>query len=71
MSPTFDSLVDELRRRPTEEKAELKFLLERELIAARRSEILANHAESQKEFRSGNLRFSTSLKELKKALAAK
>jgi len=44
---TFDSLVTEIRGRSADEKAELKLLLERELIGERRREILANASASR------------------------
>ena len=53
MSPSFETLVEEVRTRSIEEKVELKFLLERALIEERR----------------GKLKFSSSIADLKKSLA--
>ena len=70
MSPSFETLVEEVRTRSVEEKEELKFLLERALIAERRREIQANHRRSQGEVKRGKLKFSSSIVDLKKSLAA-
>lgn len=70
MSSNFETLVEEVRSRSTEEKEELKFLIERALVAERRREILVNHRRSQTAFKRGKLKFSTSIDELKKSLAA-
>ena len=70
MSPSFETLVEEVRTRTVEEKEELKFLLERALIEERRDEIRANHRRSQDEVKRGKLKFSSSIADLKKSLAA-
>ena len=70
MSPNFETLVEEVRTRSIEEKVELKFLLERALIEERRSEIRANHRRSLDEVKRGKLKFSSSIADLKKSLAA-
>jgi hypothetical protein len=69
MPPTFDSLVEAIRGRSAEEKAELKFLLERELIEERRREILANANAGRSEEENGTLQFSSKVSELRKSLA--
>lgn len=69
MSPSFETLVEEVRTRSTEEKQELKFLLERALIEERRHEIRANHRRSVDEMKRGKLKFSSSIRDLKKSLA--
>lgn len=69
MPATFDSLVTEIRGRSAEEKAELKFLLERELIEERRREILANANASRDEEENSTLQFSAKVSELRKFLA--
>jgi hypothetical protein len=68
MPATFDSLVTEIRGRSAEEKAELKFLLERELIEERRREIAELASASLQEFERGELKFSSSVDELRKSL---
>jgi hypothetical protein len=70
MNSSFGALVEEVRTRSTEEKEELKFLLERELIAERRREIAANHRRSQAEIKRNAPKFSSSIAELKKSLAS-
>ncbi len=69
MPATFDSLVTEIRGRSAEEKAELKFLLERELIEERRREIFANADASRGEEENGTIQFSSNVSELRKFLA--
>ena len=69
MPATFDSLVEAIRGRSAEEKAELKFLLERELIEGRRREILANANASRDEEEYGTLQFSAKVSELRNFLA--
>jgi hypothetical protein len=68
MEPTFETLVEQVRTRSVEEKEELKFLLERDLVEARREEMNANHRRSQEEFKHGKLKFSSSIDDLKKTL---
>lgn len=69
MSKTFESVVEQARACSTEEKEELKFLLERAIIEERREEIQANHRRSQDELKRGGLKFSSSISQLKKSLA--
>jgi hypothetical protein len=70
MSATFATLVENMRSCSTEEKLELKSLLERALIEERRREIKANGRRSLEELKRGKLKFSSSIGELKKTLAA-
>lgn len=70
ISPSFETLVEEVRTRSIEEKEELKFLLERALVEERRGEIRANHRRSLDEVKRGKLKFSSSIGDLKKSLAA-
>jgi hypothetical protein len=69
MSATFATLVENVRSCSTEEKLELKSVLERALIEERRREIKANGRRSMEEFKRGKLKFSSSISELKKSLA--
>ncbi len=71
MSPSFETLVEQVRTRSTEEKEELKFLLERALIEERRVEIRANHRRSQDEVKRGKLKFSSAINDLKKSVATR
>ena len=69
MSTTFATLVENLRSCSTEEMLELKTVLERALIDERRREIKANGRHSMEELKRGKLKFSSSIRELKKSLA--
>ena len=66
---SFETLVEKVRSCSTEEKQELKFLLERALIEERRDEIHENHRRSMEELKRGKAKFSSSMAELKKSLA--
>ena len=68
MMATFDSLVDQIRSRSVEEKAELRLLLDRELIEARRSEMSANHRSARHEVKRGALTFSSKVSDLRESL---
>jgi hypothetical protein len=67
---SFETLVEKVRTCSVEEKEELKFLLERALIEERRGEIRGNHRRSLDEVKRGKLKFSSSVNDLKKSLAA-
>ena len=69
MSATFATLVETVRSCSSEEKLELKSLLEHALIEERREEILANHRRSLDELKRRKPKFSSSISELKKSLA--
>ena len=71
MSVTFATLVENVRSCSTEEKLELKSLLERALIEERRKEILAGHRRRIAELKTRKPKFSSSIRELKKSLAEK
>jgi hypothetical protein len=60
--------VTEIRGRSAEEKAELKFLLERELIEERRREILANANASRSEEENGAIQFFSKVSERRSSL---
>ncbi|MGH7951409.1 MAG: hypothetical protein ACREFE_05765 [Limisphaerales bacterium] len=68
---SFATLVENMRSCSTEEKLELKSLLERDLIESRREEILADHRRSLAELKTRKPKFSSSIGELKKSLAEK
>ena len=71
MSATFATLVENVRNCSTEEKLELKSVLERALIEERRDEILADHRRSMDELKRRKPKFSSSINELKRSLAEK
>ena len=62
-------MVENVRARSTEEKEELKLILERDLVEKRRDEIQADHLRSVKELKGGKAKFSSSVVELKQMLA--
>ena len=68
MSATFATLVENVRNCSTEEKLELKSVLERALIEERRREIKDNGRRSMDELKRGKLKFSSAISELKKSL---
>ena len=69
MSATFATLVENVRKCSTEEKLELKSLLEHALIEEHRRKIKLNARRSMDEFKRGKLKFSSSVNDLKKSLA--
>ncbi len=66
---SFATLVENGRNCLTEQKEELKFLLDRELIETRRREIKENGRRGMEEMKRRKLKFSSSIRELKKMLA--
>jgi hypothetical protein len=64
----FNSIVETIYNLPLEEKEELKDLLEHHIAEVRRDEIALNYKNSQAEHKAGNLKFSSSIKDLKKML---
>lgn len=65
MSQKYSILVEEVKRLSTEEKEELKFLIEKYLIEERREEIFKNYQESKREIEEGRLEFSNDIEKLK------
>lgn len=66
---SFATLVENVRACSTDEKEELKLILERNLVEKRRDEIHADHLRSMRDLKSGKAKFSSSIVELKKKLA--
>ncbi|HEU5053186.1 MAG TPA: hypothetical protein VFT78_08740 [Hanamia sp.] len=64
----FSSIVETVYNLPLEEKKELKELLEHNIADARREEIALNYKKAQAEHKAGKLKFSSSIKDLKKML---
>ena len=64
----FDNIVDIIYSLPLEYREELKNLLENNISDARREEIMKNYKKAQSEQKSGKLKFSSSVKDLKKML---
>lgn len=65
---SFDKLLETLYRLSIEDKEEVKVLLENHIVEARRAKMASNHKKSMVEEKSGKLKFSSSVKELKKML---
>jgi hypothetical protein len=68
MEITFNEFVEHIRELSIEEKEEIKFILEKELIEARKDEILNNYKDTKKEEAEGQLEFSDDITILKKIL---
>lgn len=64
----FNDIVEKVYSLPLDEKMELKNLLEHHISDARRNEILINYKKSQEEHKSGKLKFSSKINDLKKML---
>jgi len=64
----FNAIVQTLYSLPLEEKEELKNLLEHNIIESRREEMKQHFKSSQAEQKSGQMKFSSDLSELKKML---
>ena len=65
MSSDFANVVEEVKKMSSEDKEELKFLLERYLIEEQREEIYKNYKESLNELKENKLDFSNDLNKLK------
>jgi hypothetical protein len=68
MSMNFGDLVEKIKKLSSEEKEELRFLIERFLIEERREEIHKHYKESIEEFEKGELEFSSDINKLKEIL---
>lgn len=64
----FSTVVETVYNLSLEYKEELKTLLERNIADARRVEISENYKKALKQEKSGKLKFSSSVSELKKML---
>jgi hypothetical protein len=61
----FNELIEDIKSLTTEEKEEIKFLIEKYLIEERRAEIYHNYQESLNELKEGRLNFSNKTDDLK------
>ena len=68
MTNEFNVLVESIYNLPLEDKQELKALLENNIVETRRSEIALNYRKARVEHKEKKLKFSSSVKELKKML---
>jgi hypothetical protein len=60
----FNHIVESVYNLPLDEKEELKNLLDHNIAEARRDEILLSYKKAQKEFKNGDLKFSSDPDEL-------
>jgi len=67
-APKFNNIVETLYSLSLDEKEEIKNLLEHNIADARRNEIANNYKKAQDEHKSGKLKFSSKISELKKML---
>ena len=65
---SFKTIVEAIYNLPIDDRLELKSLLEHNIADARRDEIAENYKKAQIENKSGKLKFSSELNELKKML---
>jgi hypothetical protein len=64
----FNTIVESLYGLPLEDRLEIMSLLENNIADARRDEISNNYKKSKEENKSGKLKFSSRINELKKML---
>ncbi|MEI6050930.1 MAG: hypothetical protein WCS03_18730 [Bacteroidota bacterium] len=64
----FNNIVETIYGLPLEERLEIKNLLEHNIADTRRNEIVNNYKKAQEEFKSGKLKFSSKIFDLKKML---
>jgi len=64
----FDDLVEKIKSLSSEEKEEIKFLIERYLIEERREEIYQNYKESLKELNKRKIEFGNNINRLKQMI---
>ncbi len=64
----FSSIVDTIYSLSLEERLEIKTLLEHSIADTRRKEIASNFKNSLEESKSGKLKFSSKISDLKKML---
>jgi hypothetical protein len=68
MNKNFATIVEDIQKLSTEEKEELRALLEKYLVEARREEIYQNYLDSKKRVQRGELEFSSDTEQLRKTL---
>lgn len=66
MGSDFASVIEEVKKMSSEDKEELRFLLEKYLIEERREEIYKNYINSLQELKSGKLEFTNDINKLNK-----
>jgi hypothetical protein len=69
MKDSFAEVVEEVKNLSTEEKLELRILIEKYLVEEKRQEIYENHQASLNELKEGKLVFSSDVSVLKGMLS--
>lgn len=64
----YNNIVETLYSLPLDEREEIKNLLEHNIADSRRNEIANNFEEAQESHKSGKLKFSSDINELKQML---
>jgi len=64
----FNELIENIKTLSSEEKEEIKFLIEKYLVEEKREEVYENYQKSVKELNKGKLVFSNNVKKLKKMI---
>ena len=64
----FNSIVETIYSLSLEDRLEIKNLLEHNIADARRNEIANNYKKTQEEYKSGKLKFSSKINDLKEML---
>lgn len=64
----FGDIVEKVYDMPLEDKLELKNLLDHNISELRRDEVFNNAKNTQIEFKSGKMKFSSNIKELRKLI---
>jgi len=64
----FNELIETIKSLSSEEKEEIKFLIERYLIEEKREEIYQNYKESLKELEEGKIKFTGNIDNLKEMI---
>ena len=64
----FNSIIETIYSLPLEDRMEIKNLLEHNIADSRRIEIASNYKKTQEEYKSGKLKFSSKIDELKEML---
>ena len=65
MAAKYSEIIAEIQKLATEEKKEVKSLIERYILEDEREQIYANYQESLKELKEGTLQFTSNMNELK------
>lgn len=65
---SFNNIVETIYNLPLEERLELQGMLGHNITDSRRKDIAENFKKAREEYKSGKLKFSSKIKELKKML---